>query len=149
MFWLILVFAGGIGALVYGIWEQKNVYGNPQFAEAKVVGHGSVRSSHIAMTAVNAIAGIVNPIVSIELPDGTTKDVPLHNQVMRTVFQKYPELDVGGTVSVTYFGTNPKEAFLTGHPLAQKPMTCSPVLLIGIIIWACVIGMTVLYFCIR
>ena len=149
MLWLILVFVIGIGTLVYGIWEQKNVYGDPHFAEAEVVGHQNVRSSNLAISAMNAVAGIVQPVVRIDLPGGMVKDVRLHNQIVRGALAKYPELDLGGKISVTYFGANPKEAFLTGHPLAQKPMRCSAALLISIIIWVCVIGMTVLYFCIR
>lgn len=98
---------------------------------------------------MNAVAGIVQPVVRIDLPGGMVKDVRLHNQIVRGALAKYPELDFGGKISVTYFGANPKEAFLTGHPLAQKPMRCSAALLISIIIWVCVIGMTVLYFCIR
>ena len=149
MLFLLLILLAGIGSLVYGIYEQKNVHSNPHFAEADVVGHNNVRSTNLALTAMNAAVGIVHPVVGIELENGIRKVIPLHNQVSRKLLEQFPELDIGGKVSVTYFGEDPKEAFLTGHPLAQTPMTCSPVLLISIVIWVCVIGMTVLYLCIR
>lgn len=149
MILFLVLILGGIGTLIYGIGEQKHVYGQPRFAEAEVVGHQNVRSTNLAITAMNAVAGMVVPIVCIDLPDGTQKQVRLHNQVTRSIFPTYPELDLGGRVSVIYFGEHPREAFLTAHPLAQTPIRVSPVLLISIVIWLCIIGLAVLYFYIR
>ncbi len=149
MIWLLVFLSGGIGTLIYGIWEQKTVYRNPHFTEGEVIGHRNVRSSNLAVAAMNAVAGIVVPIIGIDLPDGTKLQVRLHNQIARSALSKYPELDLGGRVTVTYFGDHPREAFLAGHPLAQTPMRVSPVLLISIVFWFIAIGLTVLYFCIR
>ena len=146
MIYVILFLLIGAGALAYGIREQKEKYGDQHFAEAVVVGHQTVRTTNMAMNAMNAVTGIVNPVVMITMPDGTKQQVKLHTQVPRNSFSMYPELDVGGTVSVTYFGTAPHEAFLTSHPLAQKPLRCSAVLLVGIVFLLLSIAFAVLYF---
>ncbi len=144
MLYVIVFLLIGIGLTVYGVREQKTQYGEQHFTEAEVVGHQNARSHNLSMLAVNTLTGNVNPVVSIQLPDGMRKTVPLHTQVTRMVFSRFPELDVGGHVSVTYYGDDPKEAFLTGHPLAQTPVRCSSALLIGIVFLLISLGLFIL-----
>lgn len=127
----IFLFLGGGAAIAFGIWEQKTKFADQHFEEAEVVGHQAARTPGLTGAVISAAAGMVSPVVRLTLPDGTVKSVRLHNEVSRALFSKFPELDVGGTVSVTYFGSNPREAFLTGHPLASKPMKVSTALILG------------------
>ena len=142
----IFLFLAGGALFAYGIWEKKNIYNEQHFTEGEVVGHQAVRTGNLTMTAVSKAVGIVHPVVLIDLPDGSCKEVKLHTQVSKMVFQKFPELDVGGKVSVTYYGHNPKEAFLTAHPLAQKPMAVSAAMLIGVAILAVAVLLLIFYF---
>ena len=133
MIYVIVFLLIGIGAIAFGIKEQKTVYSEQHYTEAEVVGHQKARSHNLSMVALNAAIGNVNPLVSITLESGIKKVVPLHEEIARVAFSKFPELDLGGRVSVTYFGSDPNIAYLTGHPLAQKPLRSSPALLIGIV----------------
>ena len=143
MLYIFVFLLIGIGATVYGVREQKTQYSEQHFAEAEVVGHQGVRSHNLSMTAMNAAIGNVNPVVGVQLPDGMRKVVPLHTQIPRSALSHYPELDVGGKVSVTFYGDDPTEVFLTGHPMAQTPVKCSTVLLIGIVFLLIALGLLV------
>ena len=145
MIYIVVFFLIGAGCLVYGIREQKEHFGEQQFGEGTVVSHQPVRSGGLMMSAVNAAGKIVNPVVRIDMPNGKYCVVPLHEQVSSAaLLTKFPELDIGGRVSVTYFGFNPKEAFLTNHKLAQKPVRMTTPLLIGIFFLLAAVGLTVL-----
>ncbi|HAG14372.1 MAG TPA: hypothetical protein DCG49_11020, partial [Ruminococcus sp.] len=134
----------GIGATAFGIKEQKTVYSEQHYTEAEVVGHQNARTHNLTINAINTVTGTVNPLVSIMLENGIKKVVPLHEDLPRASFSKFPELDLGGKVSVTYFGSDPKTAYLTGHPLAQKPLRSSSALLIGIVFLLIGLGLLVL-----
>ena len=143
MIYIIVFLLIGIGATAYGVREQKTVYSEQHYTEGEVVGHQNARAHNLTAMAVNAATGTVNPLVSITLESGIRKVVPLHEQLPKMVLNKYPELDLGGRVSVTYFGADPKEAFLSGHPLAQKPLRSSSALLIGIVFLLISVGLFV------
>ena len=146
MIYMFLFLVAGVGLLVFGIREQKTRYGSRNLTEGEVVGHQTARAHGLMYQAVNAAAGIVNPLVSITLASGVTKVVPLYTQIPKNAFNKYPELDLGGRVSVEYFGDDPREAFLVGHPLASKPLQVSTPLLAGIGLTLCGIGLAVVAF---
>ena len=147
MIYVFVFLVAGVGLLVFGIREQKTRYGSRNFTEGEVVGHQTARAHGGLMNqALYSAAGIVNPLVSITLPDGVTKVVPLYAQIPKNAFNKYPELDLGGRVSVEYFGDDPREAFLVGHPLASKPLQVSTPLLAGIGLTLCGIGLAVVAF---
>jgi len=145
MIYVIVILLIGAGALVYGIRDQKEHFGEQHFGEAEVVGHQPVRSGNLTMFAVNRVTGMVNPLVRLNLPAGMEKVVPLHTQVSRALFHKFPELDLGGSVSVTYYGDNPREAFLLNHPLGQKPVKLSGAILVGIGCLLCGIGLLIVF----
>ncbi|MCQ2407033.1 MAG: hypothetical protein MJ065_00695 [Oscillospiraceae bacterium] len=146
MVYMFLFLFAGVGLLVYGIREQKTRYGSRNFTEGEVVGHQTARAFGLMYQAVYAAAGVVNPLVSITLPNGVTKVVPLHMQIPRSAFSKFPELDLGGRVSVQYFGDDPREAFLTDHPFANKPFQVSTPLLAGIGLTLCGVALAVVAF---
>ena len=143
---MFVFLVAGVGLLAYGIREQKTRYGSRNFTEGEVVGHQTARAHGLMYQALYSAVGIVNPLVSITLPDGVTKVVPLYAQIPKDAFNKYPELDLGGRVSVEYFGDDPREAFLVGHPLASKPLQVSTPLLAGIGLTLCGIGLAVVAF---
>lgn len=133
MIFFLAMLLCGIGLTVYGIWEQKNVYSIQNYADAEVVGFQAYRTSNLAVNTMAAVSGMVIPVVQITLDDGTVRRVKLQNTaVMKSQLAKMPELDIGGRVQVTYFGSDPKRAFLTNHAMAQTPVKGSAALLIGI-----------------
>ncbi len=130
---LILLFLAGVGLTAYGIWEQKTVYSDQNFAVGRVVGYQNARSSGPARV-MQAVADARHPIVLVTMESGEQRQIKLHDQIIygAGIGQKFPELQIGGEISVTYFGQNPKEAFLTDHPLAQTPVKTSTFLMIGL-----------------
>ena len=67
---------------------------------------------------------------------------PISRMVERiadTLLKDYPELRIGGEISVTYFGQNPKEAFLIDHPLEERPVKTSTFLMLGLVLVGAVI----------
>ena len=148
MLYLIAILLIDAVALAYGIWEQFTQFRDQHFAEAEVIGHKAASSVNLTFKAVNAMSGMVNPIVRIAKPDGTALEVPLYTEISKFLFDKFPELNVGGNISVMYYGEKPKQAFLTDHPLAQKPLPVSNALVIGIILLLTLILFTVFFFCI-
>ena len=111
MLYLIAILLIDAVALAYGIWEQFTQFRDQHFAEAEVIGHKAASSVNLTFKAVNAMSGMVNPIVRIAKPDGTALEVPLYTEISKFLFDKFPELNVGGNVSVTYYGEKPKQGF--------------------------------------
>lgn len=142
----VFLFIGGAAALAFGIWEQKTKFGEQHFDEAEVVGHQNARTVGLAGNLANAAVGVVNPLVKLTFPDGITRTVRLHTQIPRSAFSKFPELDLGGRVSVTYFGSTPNEVFLTGHPLGSKPVRTSTALIIGCAVLATAVLLLIFWF---
>ena len=129
---LILLFLAGVGLTAYGIWEQKHVYGDQYFAVGRVVGYQAYRPSNSYAKLGSKLVNAQYPIVSVTLESGELRQLRLHSPVAYGAGGDFPELRIGGEISVTYFGQNPKEAFLTDHPLAEKPVKCSSFLIAGI-----------------
>ena len=129
---LILLFLAGVGLTVYGIWEQKHVYGDQYFAVGRVVGYQAYRPSNSYAKLGSKLVNAQYPIVSVTLESGELRQLRLHSPVTYGAGGDFPELRIGGEISVIYFGTNPKEAFLTDHPLAQTPVKTSTFLMIGL-----------------
>jgi hypothetical protein len=126
----------GAGLLGFGIYQNKTYYGDQHFSEAEVVGYeryeGGRGLQGAAFTAIGSLAGAVYPIVDIRLPSGALRSVKLNTLITNPVIAQHPEFQIGGKVSVTYFGTDPRTVYLTNHPLAQTVMKTSAFLLVGI-----------------
>ena len=140
---LFILFLGGVGLTVYGVWEQKNVYGDQYFATGRVVGRKLQTSTNGFVMLANAAMQMEQPIVAVTLESGEVRQLLIQTAVSYSslgIANQFPELQIGGEVSVTYFGKNPKEAFLVDHPLAQKPMKCSALLLVGLALIGTVIA---------
>ena len=143
---LVLMFLAGAALTAFGIWEQKNVYADQHFTTARVIGYQPCTSTNLMLLAANAAAGMQNPIVNVTLDSGEVRQLKVHTPVpYNTTGKDYPELRIGGEISVTYFGQNPKEAFLIDHPLEDKPMKTSPVLIVGIVLMGAVLATLGLY----
>ena len=69
MLYLIAILLIDAVALAYGIWEQYTQFREQHFAEAEVIGHKAASSVNLTFKAVNAMSGMVNPIVRIAKPD--------------------------------------------------------------------------------
>lgn len=131
----------GIGLIVYGVWEMKNVYSDQHYEDVKVVALQPYRTTNLMLNLASAAGGFVYPVVELDLGTGVSRRVRLHSYVSKAVFSQYPELNIGGRIRVTYFGQKPKKAFLTDHPMAQTPMKSSAALLVGIAMAVLGIGM--------
>ena len=143
---LVLMFLAGAALTAFGIWEQKNVYADQHFTTARVIGYQPCTSTNLMLLAANAAAGMQNPIVNVTLDSGEVRQLKVHTPVpYNTTGKDYPELRIGGEISVTYFGQNPKEAFLIDHPLEDKPMKTSPMLIVGIVLMGAVLATLGLY----
>lgn len=138
----------GIGAILtfFGILDFRKNYSSKEFAEGEIVGYKPAYQPGLIGIAVSAAAGMVHPIVNVRMPNGVISQLPLHTQIAKSVLQKFPDLQIGSVVQVTYFGTDPKEAFLVGHPLSQTPVKSSPLLIAGIATISCVIVMLVIWY---
>lgn len=130
---LAILFFVGLALTVYGIWEQIHVYRERHTVRATIVSYKFDSSSNAVVLIANAASGSKHPVVSFTREsDGETCLLPLHDSVPYGFDRgSFPELQIGGEVSVIYFGDKPKEGFLTDHVLAQKPLACSSMLLIG------------------
>jgi len=142
------VFLIGAGLIGFGIWDQKRRFGSQQFTEGEIVGYQSAvnRSASLMGAALNAAAGMVSPVAKVTLASGEVQQIRLHTQLPKLTIDKFPDLQIGGKVSLIYFGDHPREVFLVGHPLAQKPLRVSPALLIGIPVLIVGVILTVVYF---
>ena len=141
---LFILFLGGVGLTIYGVLEQKNVYGDQHFAVGRVVGYADYDARGSAFL-MGAALGMKHPIVSVTLDNGEVRQLKIHTATSYSSWigltDKFPELRIGGELSVTYFGKNPKEAYLHDHPLAQTPMKCSAFLLIGLALIAAALAL--------
>ncbi len=131
----VLLFLAGAGLTAYGIWEQKNVYGDQHFATGRVVGYADYQA-HGPALFLGAAMEMKHPVVLVTLDSGEARQLKIHTFTSYSswtgIADKFPELSIGGEVSVTYFGKNPKEAYLVNHPLAQTAVKCSSFLIAGI-----------------
>ena len=136
---LVILFLAGAGLTAYGIWEQKHVYSDQNFAAAKVVGYVPYHGGGRYGRAAGRIANMQHPVVSVTLDSGELRQLKIHTPIAYGAEKNFPELRIGGEISVTYFGQNPKEAFLTDHPLEEKPVKTSTFLMLGIALIATVL----------
>lgn len=141
----VFILLVGICSLVIGLLIQKYYYGDEHYAEAKVVGFQNLRDTNLAISVAMHLLEEGYPVVSITTDDGTEKRVRLNQQISKREFSRYPELDVGGTVDVLYFGKHPTQVYLVNHPLEQKVMRFSIFVLCGIAFIVLAIGLFVFY----
>lgn len=130
---IIIFFVIGLITALFGIWEQKTRYSDQQFATGTVVAHKAARNNgNIVLVAANAALDIVTPVVEFTNSSGCVKTAPLHLNISKMMFEKFPEFDIGGELTISFFGDSPRECFLQNHPMSQTVMKTSACLLIGI-----------------
>lgn len=133
---IVFVFLIGAGLIGFGIYQKKTYYGRQQVLETEIVDfvpyNGGTGLGGLAISAMSRVVGMKHPVILVSLADGTEKRVRLNITVTDDIFKRYPDLDIGGRISVTYFGKNPSIAYLQNHPLAQMVTKVSLALLIGI-----------------
>ena len=137
MILIVMMLISGLGLTAVGIWQMKYHFGQPHEQEVMITGSVLYQNKArglqgLAVDALSSAVGMRNPTVDVTLDDGSTKSVPLNTVVNDKVLKQYPELDSGGYVTVLFFGSNPKIAYLKNHRLAQTVMKVSFPLLIGI-----------------
>lgn len=134
---VFIVFVAGIILIGIGIYQKKTYYNQPHFQDVHITGYQRFKSGMhgldgMAVNAITNAVGIRYPVVDVTLSDGSLKTVPLNVTVTDDVIAKFPEFDVGGTVSVKFFGEDPKTVYLLNHPMAQTVLDTSLLLLLGI-----------------
>lgn len=131
-----MVFLIGAGLIGFGIFRKKTYYGHQKYLEAEIVGYVSYDGGRgldgLAISAVGKAVGMRHPVILLPMEDGSHKQVRLNVTVTDDILRRYPDLAVGGVVTVTYFGSRPSIVYLQNHPLAQTVMKISLPLLIGI-----------------
>ena len=129
---IVLLLAVGAGFLIYGITDK--THNEVHFAEATIVDYAASSTGVAAFDAVASATGsaIVNPIVEFETESGWTQ-VKLYNQIAANISQRYPEMAIGGKVSVKYFGPVPKVAYLTDHDLASTTVNFNTPVVVGVL----------------
>lgn len=142
---LVILFLIGLAVLIVGIYQQKTVYGNPNYQEAEVVGYAPYRSTNIMISAVGNLAGVVVPIVKVMLNNGEIRRLKLHLDIPQETIKQFPELGIGGKVDVLFFGENPKEAFLMSHPLSQSVVRFSILISVGVALMLTAVGLYLFY----
>ncbi|MBR3269451.1 MAG: hypothetical protein IKI58_12110 [Oscillospiraceae bacterium] len=137
----VTVLLFGAVFLGIGIYQKKKYYDCPHFQEVRITGYAKYQNSAyglsgavIDMTA--SAAGLKHPVVDVLLDDGSVCSVRLNVAVTDLIIEKYPEFDLNGRVSVQFFGSSPKIAYLTDHPMAQTVVKTSAPMLIGIALLA-------------
>lgn len=133
-----VLFSGAI-LLAVGIYQMQTYFAHPHEQEAKVVGFERYKTkigglAGIAENAVSSAVGMRYPVVDVLLDDGSLQTVRLNVTVTDDVLRMHPDLDIGGTVEVLFFGNNPKIAYLQNHALAQTVVKVSGPLIIGILL---------------
>ncbi len=129
-FIILLLLIGGV-FLALGILEHKNVYSKKTYAEGTVVHYVSAQGATLGLTAVKHLVGAMNPVVKVETLEQGTMELKLYEQVTPDVLRQMPEMQVGGKISVMFFGDQPKVCHLVGHPLAQSVLRFSMKLVVG------------------
>jgi len=148
---IIFLFVIGAGMVGFGVWDQKNRFGSQQFTEGEIIGYQSVRhtAGSLRGMAINAVisaaVGLVSPVAKVTLESGEVRQIRLHTKLPKSTIDQSPDLQIGGKVSLVYFGSDPKEVYLVGHQLAEKPMRVSPVLLFGIPVLIMAVVLTIVY----
>ena len=140
MFFFLLILAGA-GCIAYGVYQKKTYFDHPHYQTVSVVGYEKYQSNArglqgLAFDTISSAAGMKNPAVDITLDNGAIKTVKLNTVVSDPIITKYPEFDIGGQVDVQFFGNDPKIAYLTNHPMAQRVVKTSAAMLIGIALLA-------------
>lgn len=141
----VFIFLAGVGMIVAGILIQKNYYGDAHYVEATVVGFQNAKGSSLAMTAAMRLLQNGFPIVEFSNDQGEAQQARLNLQIAKQVFSKYPELDIGGTVDILYFGKHPKQVYLVNHPLEQTVMRFSMFVPGGIAVMILAVGLFIFY----
>lgn len=145
-FFIIIFFVIGLIMTLFGIWEQKTRYSDRQFATGKVVAHKAVKShENIVVVAANATLDIVTPVVEFTNSSGCVKTAPLHLDISKMMFEKFPEFDIGGELTISFFGDSPRECFLENHPMSQTVIKTSACLIFGIALLAVSVLLTAYY----
>ncbi len=150
----LIIFISIVGCLLtaFGIREQKKKFSDRQFAKAKVIGYKTPHavSSRPCMSllasSIYSAAQIFNPVVEFKNKNGCTHSAPLHITVDKfSIAKSYPEFEIGGELTVSFFGDSPRECFLENHPLHQTVLRTSMLLWAGIALLATTVLLTVYY----
>ncbi len=143
---IIVFFVFGLITTAFGIWEQKTRYSDRQFATGTVVAHRAAKNhGNIVALAANAALDIVTPVVEFTNSSGCVRTAPLHLNISKMMFEKFPEFDIGGELAISFFGDSPRECFLENHPMSQTVMKTSACLIIGIALLAVSVLLTAYY----
>ena len=136
---IILTVIVGIGFLVFGIIQKKTEYDAPHYCEAEIVGYKKEYGSSPLVLAVNLATEMVKPVVRVALENGQFAEIPVHTSMMKqSIEAQFPELRIGNSVDIIYYGKRPKEAFLANHPLGIgfKPLSFSIWTAVGVAVLA-------------
>lgn len=143
---ILIFFVIGLITTLFGIWKQKTSYSDRQFATGTIVAHKAVKNhGNIVIAATTATLGVVTPVVEFTNSSGCVKTAPLHLDVSKMMFEKFPEFDIGGELTISFFGDSPKECFLENHPMSQTVIKTSACLIVGIALLAVSVLLTAYY----
>lgn len=143
---IIIFFVIGLITTIFGLWEQKTRYSDKQFAYGTVVAHKSLKDNgNILTLTVHYVLDFVVPIVEFKNSYGCVQTAPLHLKISRMLFAQYPEFDIGGTVSVSFFGDSPRECYLENHCMSQTVIKLSVCFVIGIALLVVAVLLTAYY----
>lgn len=147
---IVWVLLSGAVLLAIGIYQMQTYFAHPHFQEAKIIGFERYKSNiggleGIVADAASNAAGMRYPVVDVLLDDGSFQTVRLNVTVTDDTLRLHPDLDIGGTVNVQFFGDNPKIAYLTNHPLAQTVVKVSGALLAGIALLVLTVILVITY----
>lgn len=147
---IVWVLFSGAVLLAIGFYQMQTYFAHPHYQEAKIIGFERYHShiggaAGIAADAVSAAADMRYPVVDVLLDDGALQTVRLNVTVTDDLLRMHPDLDIGGTVEVLFFGNNPKIAYLQNHALAQTVVKVSGPLIIGILLIVVAVILTITY----
>lgn len=141
---ILIVLLIGCEFTAYGIWENKTKYSDMQFSNSRVVEHQFPKSIGY-MVLLNHACGMVTPVVEFKNKKGTVITAPLSSSIPKISLKDNPEFDIGGELSVSFFGNNPKECYIENHCMKQTVIKTSTCLFGGIILILFAVIMTVFY----
>lgn len=134
----------GCAFTAYGIWENKTKYSNRQFSTGRVVEHHFPKSTGY-MVILNHAYGMVTPVVEFKNKKGTVITAPLNSSISKMYLKDNLEFDIGGKLTVSFFGDTPKECYLENHCMKQTVIKTSISLFGGIILILFAVVMTIFY----
>lgn len=144
MLWIFIVLLMGCVFMTYGIWENKTKYSDRQFSTGRVIEHQFPKSIGY-MIILNHACGMVTPVVEFKNKKGTVITAPVNSSIPKISLKDNPEFDIGGELTVSFFGDNPKECYLENHHMKQTVIKTSISLFGGIILILFAVIMTVFY----